>query len=497
MDYKNDSSKVALYELNIKKYPKKSPFHPDKSYPEYPFKKTSVNKNFVYEAFRNLLVLMNLDVENFNSTDWNPLGKIIKPGDTVTIKPNLVIDNLNKQNFITTHPSLIRAVTDYVLIALKGKGRLIIGDAPLQKCDFKKLVNYIGLIDILEFYSDNGVNAQLIDFRKEYLITNQIKSLKTKKNVRIINLKGDPNGYTEIDLGNQSFHHLINSNEMFRKYKVTNYDPKIMNKAHSRFYHKYIISNSILKADVIINLPKIKSHRKAGITGGLKNIVGINGNKDWLPHHTIGSLQENGDEYPNKDIMKTLYTKINIYNDLLLINNPIIHNLLFYPIFLIKTILLKILKFNANNGILEGSWYGNDTIWRTIGDLNQILFYADKEGKLRKETQRKCILFYDGIIIGEGEGPMDTEPNHAGILLGGYDPLMIDLAVSELLDLDYKKIPQLFKIINSNKNISKNQPEELKIISNMDYWNNKKIGQLNKTLKFKPTENWINHIEKK
>ena len=68
----------------------------------------------------------------------------------------------------------------------------------------------------------------------------------------------------------------------------------------------YLLPASILKADVFINLPKLKTHRKAGITGAMKNLVGINGSKDWLPHHTAGPREDGGDEYLHRSARKRL-----------------------------------------------------------------------------------------------------------------------------------------------------------------------------------------------
>ena len=53
----------------------------------------------------------------------------------------------------------------------------------------------------------------------------------------------------------------------------------------------------------------------------------------------------------------------------------------------------------------SGNWHGNDTIWRTIVDLNKILFFSKKDGFLSNEIQRKYFAIVDGIIGGEGNGP--------------------------------------------------------------------------------------------
>jgi len=46
-------------------------------------------------------------------------------------------------------------------------------------------------------------------------------------------------------------------------------------------------------------LAEAQDPQKAGITVSLKNLVGINGDKNWLPHHTEGNPNNGGDEHPN------------------------------------------------------------------------------------------------------------------------------------------------------------------------------------------------------
>ena len=94
----------------------------------------------VYEELRNWLFEMNSDRDNFNTMKWNPFKELIKPGDMVVLKPNMVMHKNGLSQFSTdcmiTHGSIIRAILDYVYIALKGNGKIIIADAPLQKCGF-------------------------------------------------------------------------------------------------------------------------------------------------------------------------------------------------------------------------------------------------------------------------------------------------------------------------------------------------------------------------
>jgi len=71
---------------------------------------------------------------------WNPLGTIIKPGQTVLLKPNFVLSfNSSGDDLfaVVTHPSILRAIVDYVYLALKGIGRIVIADAPQMDCNWK------------------------------------------------------------------------------------------------------------------------------------------------------------------------------------------------------------------------------------------------------------------------------------------------------------------------------------------------------------------------
>ena len=65
------------------------------------------------------------------------------------------------------------------------------------------------------------------------------------------------------------------------KLRITNYDPAILKQHHTENKHEYYISDYLLNADCVINMPKPKSHRKAGVTIALKNLIGINVRKEF------------------------------------------------------------------------------------------------------------------------------------------------------------------------------------------------------------------------
>lgn len=428
-----ENLKVAILRDEELEYTREPPFNPSVRYPEYPFENSNLSRsNKVYDSIRTLLFMLGMDKENYNKESWNPLGRIIKPGDNVLIKPNLVRHynpNGTGMGQMLTHGSVIRVALDYVYIALNGKGSITIGDAPLQSADFVKIVKIVGLGKIVDFYNKNSeMKINLVDFRIEKGYRERSSIFKREK------LKGDPSGYTAVNIKNDS--ELFEIIDDYKKFRVTNYDKDEMLRHHNKTTNEYLIPNSVLNADVIINLPKLKTHRKAGMTCALKNLIGINGSKDWLPHHRFGSIEEGGDEYLYTSIRKRILTRVIEKMDVT--TNKFYSNFLLMIYF---TISASKFVYPYKDPYFEGSWYGNDTIPRTIVDVNKIAFYADKNGVLKDKVQRKMFIIVDGIIVGEKEGPLEPSPKKCGLLVGGYNPVAVDLVCSRIIGFDYEKIP--------------------------------------------------------
>ena len=123
-------------------YPKCPPYRPSEPYPELGPVECATEPNHAYAAVRNALAALGLDTERFGTEDWNPLNGIVRPGDSVIIKPNWIrgsAENGSDWECIITHPSVIRAVADYVGKALSGKGSICLADAPQNDADFDVL----------------------------------------------------------------------------------------------------------------------------------------------------------------------------------------------------------------------------------------------------------------------------------------------------------------------------------------------------------------------
>jgi len=481
----NVSIASANYEIT---YPQESPYHPGEEFPELLNNcNISENGNEVYSLFREILFLLGLDKENFGSQKWNPLGDIIEPGQNVLIKPNFV-RHLHMAggdlNSVITHGSVIRCALDYVALALNGSGSITVGDAPIQSAEFDKIIAHVNLNEICKNFTNNwGMEVNIVDFR--------LASIKIDKNHRVLeenSLEGDTNGYCSVDLGQHSL--LAELGADSSKFRVTSYNCDELKNHHNEKINEYLIPQTVLNADVVINLPKLKTHRKVGITAALKNLVGINGFKDWLPHHRCGSLKEGGDEYKIPSVLKRMRA--------LLSEQKLSQTKLeFNPVrtFAIR-VINRLVKTIDNNSYEEGSWYGNDTIWRTVLDLNRLLIYSDKNGKLQNENQRYILTIVDGIIAGEGEGPMQPDAKNCGVLVGGVNPVAIDTVISKFIGFDYKKISLLKNAFNETEWPLVNfKPDDIRIRYGIDHAVGQPITSFKKRYDFTPPSGWYKHIE--
>ena len=474
---------ISIAYTENKTYPSKDHcFRPSKCYPEMPFPEdVSPVPNDVYDMVRESLHLYGLDQEHYGSADWNPLGEIIQPGNKVLLKPNLVMHHNHNQDgsqCLYTQPSVTAAVIDYVMIALKGQGKIIIGDAPMQECQFDVLIQESGYDRLVEYYAKKGIDVQLCDFRnvKTY-VEHGVHRLQTaSKSKGILVNMTDSSSFQGL-----SEEHLANM-------RITNYDPRILQVHHNSQTHEYLIAEDVLTSDVVINLPKPKTHRKAGITACLKNLVGINSSKEYLPHHTNEGSKDKGDAYQKRHII------MRFANYMLDKKNALEHEgkyvrarALWHPI----RIFFAVGKVIFHEKYNEGSWYGNETIWRTILDLNKILLYADKTGRICDSRQRKVFHIADMIISGENDGPVNPSAKPAGIIMAGRDAVAMDQVITSLMGFDWKLIPTLREANNAVPPIS--IIEEITIISNHTQWHKMHCDDIKRSasLRFIPNPGWV------
>lgn len=410
-----------------------------------------------------------------------PLKDIIKPGSSVLLKPNWVF-HYNQSNkgieSLVTHSNFIEVVFKEVLRCNPGK--VIIGDAPIQGCNFDKLIKK-EWVDKLRSYSP--VEFEIKDFRRT-AIHNEHGDLShgVEEN------RFARSNYILFDMGSDSVLEPISKTK--GQFRVTMYDPRKLDETHRSGKHQYLLEKTPFEVDVILNLPKLKTHQKAGITGSLKNLVGINGNKDYLPHHRIGGSKSKGDCYKGNPLDKKII-EILIDNANKRINQPS------YKYFAIPAkYLLYIRKIFGFNSEITGGWYGNDTIWRTVLDLNSLLLYGTRDGIIHKTQQRKVYIITDAVIAGERNGPLNVDPVSLGVITYGESSAFVDLVNTFLMRFDWKKIPMIREAFNDLPlPLALRPPDDCIVnvngcpteLNKLSY----EIGH-----KFVPAPGWIDHIEK-
>ena len=426
---------VAIRHVENADYPA-FPYDPPRHYPEFSTWQDQTDPaNHVYEAVRNILADMGLDRNNFNHPAWNPLREFIESGQRALIKPNWVfhVNPLDgSTESLITHTSLIRAVIDYLILALDQEGTIEIADAPLQGCDFNELLRRNSIMKLIENYRERfpKVTISVFDLRKTVL--RRGRSWMAEQSIQ----PGDPRGYSLIDLGQESL--LTDIQDRFERFRVTMYDHRMMHEHHNLEKHEYLISNSVLSSDFILGLPKLKCHNKAGITGALKNLVGINGHKEYLPHHTNGCPATGGDQYRHDSRIKPLINRV--YDDYWSNHGGRgqVRNALSAMTIRVCRRLSRLLD---EDHLMEGGWSGNDTVPRMTLDLNHVLYYHDRNvHRLSSAPVRNVLHIVDGVVAGEGYGPLRPAPKRAGVVLGGSNPLSIDACGAKLMGFDPMKI---------------------------------------------------------
>ena len=424
-------------------YDAQPPFSPDQRSPEYTrvAQESRGTPNAVYDTVRESFRLLGLDSAHYGTSDWNPLGAWIKPGNTVVLKPNFVRDfresTSDHADCVITHGAVIRAVLDYAFIALKRKGRLVIADAPQNDADFSSIRRIAGLDEISEFYGrDVGFPVEIYDLRPE----------AAKKIDGVIvghrRLAGDPAGYVRVDLREHSAFHEIE--HLCTRLYGSEYNRDELIARHRGGRHEYLIARTVLDADCVISVPKLKTHKKVGLTVNLKNLVGMNGNKNWLPHHREGTPVQGGDQFSGDAVLhRTERVAMAAFRRCFPLLGPL-RPMVAAPL---KALGKHVFGDTNENTVRSGNWHGNDTTWRMVLDLNRILRYADADGAVHSRPVRRFFSVVDGIVAGEGNGPLDPQPRPTGLVAAGLNPVAVDLACARIMGFDYRRIPMLFRAL--------------------------------------------------
>ncbi len=412
----------------------------------------------------------------------------IAPSNRVVLKPNWVKEHDERKpgpdqwEHVVTHPSVIEGVIRWVAPQLKGSGSITICDAPQTDSSFATLRKYCQLDEMVARCTEDfpGVKIALLDLRpEEWHSVDGVTVSKTQ-------LTGDPLGDTHVKLNEAS--EFVGFHGCGRLYGAS-YDMAETNRKHAGTTHEYMLCRTPMDADVFINIPKLKTHKKVGLTCALKNLVGINANKNWLPHHTEGTPDKGGDQFPAATTKAKLEHSWMGGAKRVLKNSPLLSRL-FVPLKKVGRLVFG----DTQSVVRSGNWHGNDTCWRMVLDLNKCLFSFDGAGQRRTKPVR-YLAVVDGIVGGEGNGPMAPDAKPCGVIIAGTHPLAVDCTAATLMGFDPQRIRMLKNAFAMRElNFAPFKLEDIEVVSNKPAWNGR-LATMEETFEFKPHFGWTGAIE--
>jgi len=364
----------------------------------------------------------------------NPLSTVAPRGGTIAVKPNFV-RHFNEcpsaePEAVVTSWTVLYPLIDMALDCVGREGRVVLADAPMHDCLPERILERGRFREVVAHYARAGYDLCFIDLRQEsWRVTEGV--IRDR-----VQLAGDPAGYVVCDLGTDS--EFEGLGKALRRLRGTSFDDADTRSHHAPGRHEYLISKTILSADLILNVARLKTHGKIGITAATKNIVGINGNKNCLPHWRSGFPRYGGDQYPSMTAGR-LFRYIVLSALWPFLRNGSVARI-------VSCILGAVHRTGIRGLAGGGAWHGNDTTWRMVCDLNKALVYCDSTGKVHPERMTRSILhIVDAVEAGQGEGPLGPEPVRTGFTGCSTDPVMLDAACMRLVGIDPSLVPYIVR----------------------------------------------------
>lgn len=311
----------------------------------------------------------------------NPLRDLITPGDKVLLKPNVV----QERAYDCPPPAFVRPIVD--MCALAGAAEIIIADGNREPTflifDAQGYTQaYIDALDALW----PGVAISRAD-------------LHDRGDWRWVTLGGDSayegSSYTDI--------HSNRYDDVCSGYGPTQRDLYFGTPDQPRgdtagventgnIIRWWAVNNLLFDADVVINIPKMKVHMMNVNTIALKNWVGA-----------------------------TLIST--------------------YPVSYYGQNHVRITHHRRNPAatLYEKSGFGNDLMWRDLGDLHRATLYWQGHGQELSGTPlRKYLVISDGIWGGESNGSFGYVGYFQGAVTASVDPVAHDCTGSRLMAFHWR-----------------------------------------------------------
>jgi len=225
-----------------------------------------------------------------------------------------------------------------------------------------------------------------------------------------------------------------------------------------------------------------------------------------LVHYTLGTPSTGGDQFPD-DFLK-LHERFLIrlertFYDFFLAKRFIPFEYIHRSIYAIHALTTRNLGLTVGKykgypkRIFDaGNWYGNDTCWRMSADLAKIFYFADSSGKLHDTQQRKMLSVIDGVVGGEGQGPLEPDPKHSGVLLAGESLLSVDIVAARLMGYDPMNLKMFEHLLhNMDFDFKVHDINDIQILNDDDQINRCLINKEDRFLNYEPHPGWKGYIE--
>ncbi len=342
---------------------------------------------------------------------------------------------------VITDPSLILAVVDALAERLADGATISICDAPHTYASFEAITargDFAARLAALRARHAR-LTIETIDLRREIWIRAEEVVVERRPNTQ------DPRGYARLNLSRDS---LFYRHKGEGRFYGADYDSRVVNEHHRGETHEYLLAGTPIACDLFVNLPKLKTHKKCGITCCLKNLVGINGDKNWLPHHTEGGPGGGGDEFPQEGAVQRAERVLKKAGRKAALSVPGLGSWLYRRMRNAGKAMLG----DSESTVRNGNWHGNDTTWRMSLDLNRGLLYGNLDGTWRERGQAKPFFaIVDGIIGGEGNGPICPDHVDSRVLVAGDNPAEVDAVCARVMGFDPHMLPIVARAFDAHR----------------------------------------------
>jgi hypothetical protein len=312
-------------------------------------------------------------------------------------------------------------------------------------------------------------------------------------------LPGDPEGNLLVNLGKLSA--LYDKPHSEKLYGAVYHRSETI-EHHTGERHEYQVSKTMMNADVVISVPKLKVHKKVGVTLNVKGLVGINTNKNYLVHYTLTPPNKGGDQYPEHFLTPVeeflIATERWMYDHFLATGSRPLEYLHRSIYWLHNNSTRKLgIKVSEWKRLMDaGNWYGNDSAWRMAVDLATILFFADNTGQIHRQPQRRMFTIIDGIIGGDNLGPLTPDDVPSGTLIGSENLLAADLVATRLMGFDPLKVKMHRWLLDTETcSFGVRSYDDIQVLSPLENWRNCLHDSTDSFLGFKPHPGWVGHLE--